>query len=468
MAAASTPLPPDRRLLVLPTDAAWNEARGAFNLLVDQRPAAVAFPRDERDVTALVSFAAEREVQLAPQTTAHNAGPLDSLERTILLNTSRFQSVSIEPADGRVRVGAGVKWGSVIPRLSDMRLAALHGSSPDVGIVGYSLGGGIGWLARAYGLQCNSVTAIELVSADAEMFRVDAEHEPELFWALRGGGGNFGVVTGIEFDVFPIASVHAGGLFFPFERAPEVLEIWSSLLPGLPDDLTTWALLAHVPDLPFVPQELRGKSFAVVLGACVGGEAQARDALAPLRRLEPAMDTFANVPPAALADLAMDPPEPVPYRSAHGLMEAFPAAVIADVVAASGPESGLLMVQLRHLEGALARRPTGAGARASLGGTLSMFAVGMVPDERVEQSVLGSLRALERACAPARCELSYPSFVEQPADASQLYDPETWRRLCEVKEAYDPQDVFRGNHHVPPAHLTAATRRGIVREAIAQ
>ncbi len=148
------------------------------------------------------------------------------------MDVRRLQEVAIDPHAQRVRVGAGVKWERVVPRLSEHGLAALHGSSPDVGIAGYSLGGGMGWLARKHGLQANSVTAMELVTADGGHRRVDASHEPDLFWALRGGNGNYGVVTAIEFRVYPVEDLYAGAMFFPFERTADVLGAFTELTPG--------------------------------------------------------------------------------------------------------------------------------------------------------------------------------------------------------------------------------------------
>jgi len=205
--------------VVQPGDPEWDSARQTFNLLDDQRPEAVAFPADEDDVVSLVRYAREHGIRIAPQTTGHNAGPLDSLGGVILVNTSALTGVSIDADARRVRVGAATKWEKVTARLSELGLAALHGSSPDVGIVGYSVGGGMGWLARKHGLQANSVTAIELVTADGRVVRTDHAHEPNLFWALRGGGGNFGIVTALEFAVYPVEKLYAGVMFFPFERA---------------------------------------------------------------------------------------------------------------------------------------------------------------------------------------------------------------------------------------------------------
>src|SRR3954453_2508454 len=185
--------------VVLPDDPRYDDARSSFNLLVDQRPAAVAFPADARDVADAVAYAQRAGLRVAPQATAHNQAPLGDMEDLLLVNVSRLQDVRVDPGARSVRVGAGVKWDRVAPRLSAHGLAGLHGSSPDVGIAGYSLGGGMGWLARKHGLQTNAVPALELVTAEHGFIRADADHHPELFWALRGGGGNFGVVTANEF-----------------------------------------------------------------------------------------------------------------------------------------------------------------------------------------------------------------------------------------------------------------------------
>jgi FAD/FMN-containing dehydrogenase len=368
------------------------------------------------------------------------------------VHVSDLAGVTIDERARRVRVGAGVRWKQVVPQLSELGLAALHGSSPEVGIAGYSLGGGMGWLARKHGLQANSVTAIELVTADGRIVRTDADHEPDLFWALRGGGGNFGVVTAIEFAVHPVAELYAGQLFYPFERAAEVLHAWAELLPTLPEELMTWAAILHFPDMPDFPEHLRGNSYVVVYGAYTGSEAEGRALLAPMRELSPAIDTFAMVPPAGLADLAMDPPEPLPYETTHHLLGELTPAAVDDLLAAAGPGSGsvLPMVQLRHMGGALARTADGAGARTGLPGEIALLGLGVVMDEEMGAAVASSLEALYDGMLPYRVG-DYPNFVEVPADASGFFDPDTWERLRMVKALYDPQDVFKGNHHIPPA-----------------
>ena len=440
--------------IVYPADPDWDAAHEAFNTRVDQRPEAMVFPADATDVITIVNYARENGLRIAPQATAHNAGPLGELDGTIVVQTSDMQEVSIDPTAHRVRVGSGVKWQSVAPQLSNHGLAGLHGSSPDVGIAGYSLGGGIGWLARKYGMQTNSVRAIELVTADGQFIRATAQNHPDLFWALRGGGGNFGVVTAIEFAVYPVEELYSGAMFFPFERASEVLHTWRELLPTFPEELMTWANILHFPPLPELPDQFRGKSFAIVMGAYLGEEPEGRDLLRRLRDLGPAIDTFAMNPPSELAELAMDPPDPLPATSGHELLEELPASLIDEFLSIAGPQSdsgaSLTLFNLRHMGGALARKSPGAGARATLPGEVSLFVLGVVEDDEAADAVDQRIARLVAAAQPYRAG-EYPNFVEEPADASAFYDAETWQRLRDVKALYDPRDMFKGNHHIPPA-----------------
>jgi hypothetical protein len=438
--------PPALDFLVFPGDPDYDHARSAFNVLLDQHPAAVAFPADADDVIAAVNYARDAGLRIAPQATAHNQGPLGDLQGTLLLSVAKLRDVAIDPGAKRVRVGAGAKWEHVVPRLSAYGLAALHGSSPDVGIAGYSLGGGIGWLARKYGMQTNSVTAFELVTADGRLLRADADHHADLFWALRGGGGNFGVVTAIEFEVFEVDELYAGALFFPLSRASAVLHTWSELLPSLPEELMTWASIMHFPPIPDVPAFARGRSFAVVMGAYLGSEADGRDLLWPLRELRPVRDTFAMVPPVALSDLAMDPLDPVPFHLTHQLLDGLSPEAIDALMEKLDPTVTIL--QFRHMGGALTRETPEAGARAALPGEICMMALGVVMDAESDAAVRLALAEVDAAVAPHRAG-HYPNFVEVPADASHFFAPATWDRLREIKTRYDAADVFVGSHHIP-------------------
>jgi FAD/FMN-containing dehydrogenase len=207
-------------------DPGWDDARQAWNLAVDQRPAAVAVPESAQDVVDAVRFARERGLRVAAQGTGHNAGPLGDLADTVLIKTHAMRGLVIDPAARIARAEAGVIWQQVTDAAAEHGLAGLAGSSPDVGVVGYTLGGGMSWLGRTYGLSANNVEAFELVTADGRLVRADAEHEPDLFWALRGGGGSFAVVTAVELRLFPVTEAYAGLLWYPVEQASEVLHAW--------------------------------------------------------------------------------------------------------------------------------------------------------------------------------------------------------------------------------------------------
>jgi len=437
--------------LVRPGDDDWDAERQVFNLVLDQRPAAIVLAESTLDVVHAVRFARRNRLRVAAQSTGHNAGPIETLEDTLLVKTSRMRGVEIDAAARRARVQAGARWEDVTARVSELSLAALHGSSPDVGIAGYSLGGGMGWLARKHGLQTNSVTAIQLVTPDGRLRLVDADHEPDLFWALRGGGGNFGVVTAIEFALYPVEELYAGALFFPVERAREVLHSWHELTPSLPEAITSVGRVLHFPPLPEIPEPLRGGSFAIVEAAYLGSERDGAELLRPLRELGPAIDTFAMVPPVALAELHMDPRDPVPYLTADRLLGDLPAAAIDDLLAAAGPGSGstLLGFELRHMGGALARSEPGHGARATLDGSYSLFALGLTGDSASEAAVEADLDRLTAAAAPWVVG-RYANFTERPIDASTFYPEETYRRLQAIKTLYDPNELIRANHPIPP------------------
>jgi FAD/FMN-containing dehydrogenase len=439
--------------VVLPGDPGWDGARQAYNLAVDQRPAAVAFPADVRDVQEIVRYAAGNGLRIAPQRTGHNAGPLGSLDDIILLKTDRLDTVEIDVAAMTARVGSGVKWESVVPRVSELGLAVLHGSTPDVSIAGYGLGGGVGWYARKHGLFTNSITAIELVTADGRLRRVDHLNEPELFWALRGGGGNFGVVTALEFRLFPISEVYAGVLFFPWERSSEVLHAWHDWTETVPDEMTSVGRIIQFPPLEQVPEPLRGNSFVLVEAFFVGGEDEGAKLLEPLRALGPAIDTVALVPPVALAEMHMDPPDPLPYHGEGVVLGDLPAAAFDELVAVAGPDSGssLVSVEVRHTGGALARGGETHGALDRLPGSFLSFSIGMAFDEVSAASTVADVERVIEALAPYRAG-RYLNFEESQADPAGFYAPDTYRRLREVKAAVDPDELFRANHPIPPAH----------------
>jgi FAD/FMN-containing dehydrogenase len=437
-------------VLITTQDANWNLERGAFNILVDQQPAGIALPRSADDVGEVVRSAAAGGKRIAAQRTGHNAAPLGSLADTVLLRTAGLDGVQIDGDAGTARVGAGALWADVVPRASELGLATLHGSSPNVGIAGYTIGGGVSFYGRKHGLACNRVTAIELVNASGDQIRVDAENEPDLFWALRGGGGSFGVVTALEFDLLPLPEIFAGALFFPREEASEVLHGWNEWTGGVPEEMTSVGRLLNFPPIPEIPDPFRGKSFTMLEAIYCGDPADGEELVAPLRELGTVgMDTMAVQPPAGIAELHMDPPDPVPYSSAAMLTGELPAAAIDSMLEAVGPGSGsqLLLVDLRHEAGALSRAPQGAGALASLPGAFLAFGAGFVPAPEAMAPTRAWLGALKASLEPYVAG-NYLNFVEETFDITQIFPPEVLDRLREVKQRYDPDNLFKSNHPV--------------------
>jgi FAD binding domain len=437
--------------VVAPGDDSWDVARQAWNLAVDQRPALVVVPENEDDVMAVVTFARDHGLRVAPQGTGHNAAPLGSLERTILLKTSAMRSVEIDVERRRARVGAGALWAEVTGPASEHGLAPLAGSSPDVGVVGYTLGGGLSWLGRRYGLACNSVVSIDVVTADGRLLRADRTHEPDLFWALRGGTGSFGIVTAIEIGLVAVPEVYAGALLWPWERAGEVLRAWAAWCRTAPETISSSARILQLPPLPDIPEHLRGRSFVAIDGAFVGDAASGEAVLRPLRALEPEMDVWGTMPPAGLVRIHMDPEHPVPAIGGHMLLEELSDAAIDTLVAAAGPGSGspLLSVELRHLGGALRRRPDEHGALATIDAAFSLFAVGVPVDEGVAAAIGTHLDRITTAMRLWDAGRRFLNFAEERVDLHTAFPDATWRRLRAVKAVYDPMDRIASNHPVP-------------------
>jgi hypothetical protein len=438
--------------VVAPGDDGWDAARQAWNLRADQHPAAVAVPVDDADVVAVVNFAREAGLRVAAQGTGHNATARSGLEDAILVRMSEMRGVEVDPDRRIARVRAGALWLDVVQATHPHGLAGLSGSSPDVGVVGYSLGGGIGWLARRYGMQTNSVRAVELVTADGTLVRADEEHEADLFWALRGGGGNYGVVTAMEFAVYPVAEVYGGAVAWDWERGPEVLGRWAEWTATLPDEVTTSARLLQLPDFPQIPEPIRGRNLVMVDGAILADADEGAALLAPLRELGPEIDMWQPMPPVGLVHIHGDPEEPVPGASGHCMLDALPPEAVDTFAALNGRGSGspLLMAELRHLGGALGRPADPSGALPALDGAYNLFGVGIAMGPQVTAAIEGHMEGLLKAMAPWSNQSVYLNFTENPTDCRAGYDEETYARLRAIRSEVDPGGLFLANHPIPP------------------
>jgi FAD/FMN-containing dehydrogenase len=442
----ATPTAASPDVVVFPGDPGWDEARQAWNLAVDQRPAAVALPRTVDDVVAAVDYARTLGLRVAVQGTGHGAG--HALDGTLLVNTTLMRGVEVDPVARTARVAAGTLWIDVVDAAVRHGLTALHGSAQDVGVVGYSLGGGIGWLARKHGLASSSVLSARVVTADGEVIDADRETNSDLFWALRGGGGSFGIVTEVEIALFPMTEAYAGWLIWPMERASEALAAWAEWSATVPEDVTSIGRLLQLPPIPEIPEPLRGRQVAVVEAAFVGGEDAARELLRPLRALRPELDTFATVPARGLTELHRDPPAPSPGRGDGWLLDAFDADAAAAIVTAAGMDgtSPLVSVEVRHLGGALGRPDPNGGVLSHIPAPYAVFSVGVPTGAEAAAAIDGRVAEIRAAVAGWRSESAYFNFAEPGVEPSALYPDGLYDRLVEVRAAVDPEGLFVARH----------------------
>jgi FAD/FMN-containing dehydrogenase len=435
-----------------PGEAGYDQAREAWNLAVDRRPAVVVAAESAADVAEAVRYARSHEMRIAPQGTGHGAGPLEPLDGAMLLRTTRMRKVRIDPAARTARAEAGAVWQDVIDPAAEHGLAGLAGSSAGVGVAGYTLGGGLGWLARRYGLAASSVTAAELVTPDGQLVRADASREPDLLWAVRGGGGSVGVLTALEMRLYPVRELYAGDLFFPIARTAEVLSAWHAWTATIPDEVTSMTHVLRFPPLPQLPEELRGQTFAVLEAAYLGDAASGAELIEPLRSLGPERDTFATIPASALGQLNMDPDQPAPLRGDGTLLADLPAGAIDALVAVAGPDvdTPLASIEVRHLGGALARPAADGGAQPAIEANYMIFSAGFAPTADVAAAVGQHTQAVKDALATWHARYDYYNFAETPAGASAVLPPASYERLEKIKTSYDPDQMIISAHPVWP------------------
>jgi FAD/FMN-containing dehydrogenase len=435
--------------VTLPGDPGWDAARRSWNLSVDQRPAAVVEAAGVADVQAVVRLAGRDGFRVAPQATGHGSEALGPLDGAVLLKTSAMRGVTVEPEAGVARVEAGALAGEVADAAGAHALAPALGLAPTVGVVGLVLGGGTGWLSRSRGLGANTVRALEVVTADGERRRADARTETELFWALRGGGGRFAIVTALELEAHPVAEVSAGMLVWPAERAAEVLERFRRWTQDAPESLGAVFRYLALPPIEAVPAPLRGRRVVAVVAAHLGTEPDGRRLIEPLRALGGTLvDTFGPVRAADLPRVAGDPEQPSPARGegfmvaelADGLMDTLAELIAEDTLAPLG------VVELRLLGGAMARASDGHGALATLDGAFSVFAGGPVFDAERRAAIEERLHDLRTRLAPWTSPQALLNASGGGIDPARAFDEATWERLRRARETLDPDGLILSNH----------------------
>jgi FAD/FMN-containing dehydrogenase len=302
-------------------------------------------------------------------------------------------------------------------------------------------------------MAANAVTAIEVVTADGEFHRVDHTHERDLFFALRGGGGDFGVVTAVEFELFPLEQVFAGWMIWDWEQSERVLKAWRDWTETTPDEVTSVGRIFQFPPIEQIPEFLRGRNLVVVEVAYMGDEASGRELVAPLLALEPEISTLATMPAAGLMRLHADPEGNTPAVGDGAMLTSLPDEAIAAVLAAGGPGSGspFISLEIRQLGGALGRPAERAGAASHLEAAYGMFAVGLPFTPEMGAAIEAHIDVVAGAVQPWRAAQNYFNFAERHVDSETFYTGSTHDRLREIRERFDPTDLFQANQRIRPA-----------------
>ncbi len=440
--------------VITPADPAYETTRRGWNLAVDQHPALIIVAESAADVIAAVNFARAQELGVAVQSTGH--GVQQPADDHLLIVTSRLKGVQVDAGARTARAGAGVVWEEVIHAAAPHGLAPLLGSSPHVGIVGYSLGGGIGWLARHYGLAADSIRAIEVVTADGVLRRASASENADLFWGLRGGGGNFGVVTALEFALYPVATLYGGFIVYPGETAREALGFYRDWVETLPDEQTSSITVVNFPALAQLPEAIRGQTKVIMRAAYDGDAAEgARYIQQWLDWRQPLVNTFHELPFTEVGTISNDPVNP---SAGYGTNEMFDelSDEALDIIAqhATNKASPLVLHELRHAGGAIARVAPDANAISNreakfyfqLGGPL------FAPDSKAKSAAY--MRQIRTDLQPhlrGGVYLNFMSGGEAVNRAKDAYRPEAYQRLLALKQQYDPANLFRFGYPLAPA-----------------
>lgn len=431
----------------------YDRERDGFQRAFRNNPVAIVGATGPGDVRAAVAFAAAHDLPIAVQATGH--GLSSTPERPLLISTRRMTGVQIDHDARTARIEAGVRWEQVIKAAAPHGLAPLSGSAPDVGAISYLLGGGLGLLAREYGYAAHHVRSVDLVTADGRTRHVTADSDPGLFWALRGAGTNFGVITAAEVDLVPVARLQGGGLYFDSDLVPDVLRAFITWSTSLPDELTASVSVMVYPDIPPMPAPLRGRYSAHVRFAYTGDTASAEQLLKPLRDVGPRLiDDVKEMPYTESGHIYNDPPVPHAYFGSNVLLENLDANALVAAAEAGGPNaSAACVIDVRQLGGALARRPDVPSAIGHRDARYILRVLSALDEEgaaKVRPVHAAVYAAVASSSVGRRVSFIYgdSTATDQVGDA---YEPDDYRRLRELKGRYDPANLFRCTYNIPPA-----------------
>jgi len=434
-----------------PGDAGYAEARTVWNGTVTTQPALVARCRTTEDVVAAVHATRAAGVPLAVRAGGHSIAGFSSCEGGVVIDLTAMRGVSVDADRRRAIVQPGARWAEFDAATGEHGLASTGGLISTTGVAGLTLGGGIGWLQRKYGLACDNLRAAQLVTADGTIVEAD----DDLLWGLRGGGGNFGIVTRFEFDLHPVSTIFGGLLMFPFERSAEVLQAFRDWAVDAPDEFSMMAAINTAPPEPFVPAELVGQRVVALVGCWCGDIDEGAQALAPLRALGPAVDVFGPMPyPALQGMLDGGAPFGARYYFRGGYVADLSDAVIA-VALEHGARLASPMSQLHfhQMGGAAGRVGTGSSSFSGRHAGYTYNLIGAWVDAGEDETHIGLVRSVSAALAPLSMTETYVNF-DPDGDVDRVrgaYGDEIYDRLARLKREYDPSNLFQRNQNVRPA-----------------
>ena len=442
--------------VIAPGNDHYDVARKAWNLTVDQHPALIVLAMCAEDVTGAVRYARHAGLPVAVQATGH--GMRRPADGALLINTTQMNGVNVNALNRTAWIEAGAQWKKVLAATQPFGLAPLLGSSPEVGAVGYTLGGGMGWLARKYGMAADSVRYFEVVTPEGELVRASQRENPDLFWALRGGGGGFGIVVGMEIDLYPVVTVYGGNLFYPISVAGEVLRRFRTWIADMPEEMTAGVVLMNFPPLPQIPEPLRGQSVVMVRG-CYAGEVTEGEALVNAWRSwrTPMIDDFGAMPFSEVGTISSDPVDPVPGLSTGAWLAQLSDASIDLLIQYAKPGHGpstITVTEIRQAGGAIARADRRAGAYSHRDAQLSLQLVSITPTPEAMVANKRYTDELKAALAPDLTGGVYINFLdgeEALRRTRDAYSPANYQRLQALKNQIDPGDRFSFGFDIRPA-----------------
>ena len=442
--------------LIRPGDGDYDEARAIWNGAHDGHPALIVRAAGVADVMRAVDFARSEDLIVSVRGGGHSLPGFSTNDGGIVIDLSAMRAVQVDPANRTATAQGGATWADFDHETQAFGLATTGGLVSTTGIGGFTLGGGIGWLMRKLGLTADSLIAADVVTADGQLVRASEEENPELLWGLRGGGGNFGVATSLEYRLHPIGPMLlAGPIFFPGERAGEILRFYRDWVRELPDELTTLVNLTTAPPAPFLPESIHGKPVAAVVAVHAGDAADGRKMLEPLRELgNPVADLIDVIPYTAMQSLL----DPLWERGAHNYFrssfvdELDDAAIAASVERFGAKPSPNSEIHFQHFGGAIARVGEDDTAFGNRSAQYVFNVIARQPGPEGFDDNVAWARSTVDALAPVSRDAAYVNFMGDADDARlrASYGDAKYERLVALKRRYDPNNLFRLNQNIAP------------------